>query len=386
MSERVSHHDGRRRAAAEAPKQLLPRTCKAAARSRSQQAFGVHWICIRVLLAVHSNNRFRSVEIRNSMNSKVAGKTDMHLLLLLVVCALLALQPPANALVAVPLPGRNINTGWPSPAESPTASPKQETVATSTAPATVIVRKTTKDDIAQISILLAMASAGNDALDSSNWNTKMQILRDQNTYNKLLSQRLDVLEAGKKAARKAQDALVDEECIFNKDGHTDHRNHFMWYDNAFRQKLERAVKAVDATERHAWHGYNFAIPPNPSLLQHVMLTAVDANTDTVAGFCEVAMLPSPDDASGHSHCLPMIANLVTSPDYRRRGVASNLLKSARRYVRCCWGPCDDMPLGLYVERDNTAAKALYARQGFVEEGTCSHKTTRLYMSLQQSYI
>lgn len=309
----------------------------------------------------------------------------MHMLLLACIVALLAFQP-TNALVAVPLPGRKINTGWSVPKDNP----KQEKAASSTATATVIVRKTTKDDIAQISTLLATASARNDSDGVLNWNTKMQILRDQNTYKKQLSQRIDVLEAGKKAARKAQDALVDagntdEECSIGDDDRTDHRTHLMWNDDSFRQKLERAVNAIDSTERHAWHGHNFAVPPNSSLLQHVMLTAVDADTNAVAGFCEVAMLPLPDDARRHTYCTPMITNLVTSPDHRRRGVASNLLKSARRYVRCYWGSCDDMPLGLYVERDNTAAKALYARQGFVEEGTCSHKTTRLYMSLQNAY-
>lgn len=324
------------------------------------------------------------------MNSKVAGT---NMLLLLVVCALVALEQ-TNALVAVPLPGRNINTGWSTPAENPTAIPKQEK-ATSTS-TTVIVRKTMKDDIAHISTLLATASAGNNADALLNWNTKMQLLRDQNTYKKQLSQRLEVLEAGKKAARKAHDALVDaglisnsnheedEECTISEDDRTGHCIRLIWNDDAFRQKLERAVNAIDTTERHAWHGHNFAVPPNPSLLQHAMLTAVDAKTNAVAGFCEVAMLPLPDDASGYSYCTPMITNLVISPDYRRRGIATNLLTSARRYVRCCWGSCDDMPLGLYVERDNIAAQSLYARQGFVEEGICSHKPTRLYMSLQQA--
>lgn len=312
--------------------------------------------------------------------------------LLLVVCALLAL-PATNALVAVPLPGRNINTGW----SVPTENPKQEK-ASSTSTTTVIVRKTTKDDIAKISTLLATASSGNDADALLNWNTKMQILRDQNTYKKQLSQRLDVLEAGKKAARKAHNALVEaglvgnsnngddeQECSISEDDSANHRIRLMWNDDAFRQKLERAVNAIDTAERNGWHGHNFAVPPNPSLLQHVMLTAVDADTNAVAGFCEVAMLPLPNDASGYSYCTPMITNLVTSHDYRRRGVASNLLKSARKYVRCCWGSCDDMPLGLYVERDNTAAKSLYARHGFVEGGMCSHRATRLYMSLQQAY-
>ena len=272
------------------------------------------------------------------MNTKVAAT---NMLLLLVVCALFALQP-TNALVAVPLPGRSINTGWPAPTDNPTAIPKQEK-ATSTTP--VIVRKTTKDDIAQISTLLATASAGNDADAQLNWNTKMQILRDQNTYKKQLSQRFEVLEAGKKAARKAHNALVDaglmsntdEECSISEDDYTDHRIRLIWNDDTFRQKLERAANAIDTTERHAWHGHTFAVPPNPSLLQHVMLTAVDANTNAVAGFCEVAMLPLPDDASGYSCCTPMISNLVTSPDFRRRGIATNLLRSARRYVRCCWG-------------------------------------------------
>ena len=302
------------------------------------------------------------------------------------VGAFLAL-PTANALVAVPLPGRNANAGWTIPRNEPAAQHREEskTAGTST---TVIVRKTTKEDIQQISSLLATASVG-DGADALNWNTKMQLLRDESTYKKQLSQRLDVLEAVRKAAQRARPALVEaglmdeneEECSIDDD-HSDHRVRLIWSDDVFRQKLERAANAID-TERHAWQGFNFAVAPNPSLLQHVMLSAVDASTNQIAGFCEVAMLPMPIDTEGLSTCSPMITNLVTSADYRRRGIATNLLKSARRYVRCCWGSCVDMTLGLYVERDNDAAKALYVRQGFVEGGNCSHKPTRLYMALEQ---
>ena len=299
----------------------------------------------------------------------------------------LLVVPTANALVAVPLPGRNANTGWKIPRKESAVQQREEskTAGTSTV---VIVRKTTKDDIQQISSLLAAASVGDDA-DALNWNTKMQMLRDVTTYKKQLSQRLDVLEAGRKAAKRTRPALVEaglvdeneEECSIDDD-HSDHRVRLIWSDDAFRQKLERAANEID-TERHAWQGFNFAVAPNPSLLQHVMLSAVDASTNQIAGFCEVAMLPMPDDTDGLSTYSPMITNLVTNPDYRRRGIATNLLNSARRYVTCCWGSCDDMTLGLYVERDNDAAKALYARQGFVEGGNCSHKPTRLYMALEQ---
>ena len=299
----------------------------------------------------------------------------------------LLVVPTANALVAVPLPGRNANTGWKIPRKESAVQQREEskTAGTSTV---VIVRKTTKDDIQQISSLLAAASVGDDA-DALNWNTKMQMLRDVTTYKKQLSQRLDVLEAGRKAAKRTRQSLVkaglvdenEEECSIDDD-HSDHRVRLIWSDDAFRQKLERAANEID-TERHAWQGFNFAVAPNPSLLQHVMLSAVDASTNQIAGFCEVAMLPMPDDTDGLSTYSPMITNLVTNPDYRRRGIATNLLNSARRYVTCCWGSCDDMTLGLYVERDNDAAKALYARQGFVEGGNCSHKPTRLYMALEQ---
>lgn len=295
-----------------------------------------------------------------------------------------------DALVAVPLPGR---TGWSFPRSNPDVQQREEdsqTIHASTSPA-VIVRKTTKDDILQISSLLAAASAAGDDVGANNWNTKMQLLRDENTYRKQLSQRLDALEVGKKAAQKARAALVDdglleqvgntdEDCNIAKD-HTDHHTRLMWADDAFRRQLERAAAAID-TERHAWQGHNFAVPPNPSLLQHAMLSVVDANTHQIAGFCEVAMLPLPDDANGCSSCTPMITNLVTSPDYRRRGIATKLLKSARRYVDCCWGSGDGMSLGLYVESYNAGAKSLYLREGFIEKGHCSQKPTRLYLSLQ----
>ena len=103
------------------------------------------------------------------LNSKVAGKTNM-LLLLACIGALLSL-PATDALVAVPLPGRNVNTGWSAPIDNaPTAISQEETTPST---ATVIVRKTTKDDISQISSLLASASAGSHADALLNWNAKM---------------------------------------------------------------------------------------------------------------------------------------------------------------------------------------------------------------------
>ena len=317
-----------------------------------------------LLACMRTRTQINFLHRNSNMTSKVATTISLAF-----VGALLVV-PTANSLVAVPLPGRNANTGWKIPRNEPSAHYQKEskTAGTST---TVIVRKTTKEDIQQISSLLAAASVCDDA-DALNWNTKMQILRDESTYKKQLSQRMDVLEAGRKAAQRARPALVEaglideneEECSIDDD-HSDHRVRVIWSDDAFRQKLERATNAID-TERHAWQGFNFAVAPNPSLLQHVMLSAVDASTNQIAGFCEVAMLPMPDETDGCSTCSPMITNLVTNPNYRRRGIATNLLKSARRYVRCCWGSCVDMTLGLYVERDNDAAKKLYSRQGFVE--------------------
>lgn len=319
---------------------------------------------------------------------KHSSKTIQCTALFLFAASSLAVQG-ALALV-VTYPGRSNNAspqtnGW---SISDRRSRTREV-------ANFILRKTTKDDVQQISSLLASASVGDYGQSGPlNWNSKMQKLRAESMYIKQLSQRIDVLEAGKIAARNARDALAEAGILSGVEPDIEAspisssiNNHpdgvrLIWSDDAFRHKLQRAVTNIEA-ERHLWHGHNFACAPEDgSLLQHLMLTVIDKSTGEVAGFCEVAMLPLPDDSD--APYAPMIANLVTSPEYRRKGIASRLLKTSNRYVRSCWGSHEQ--IGLYVEKSNSSAKALYSREGFVEGGVCSDMPSRLYLqkSLRQA--
>jgi len=60
--------------------------------------------------------------------------------------------------------------------------------------------------------------------------------------------------------------------------------------------------------------------------------------------------------------IPSISNLCTSPDYRRRGIATRLLNACERYTTTYWEDTDYM--GLFVEQDNHAAIALYEKSGY----------------------
>jgi ribosomal protein S18 acetylase RimI-like enzyme len=89
-----------------------------------------------------------------------------------------------------------------------------------------------------------------------------------------------------------------------------------------------------------------------------MLTAECTNTGKVIGFCEVGMMSSPDE---DTVIAPTIANLVTCPNHRRRGIAKSLLSSATRYVQQCW---KEDQLALYVSHGNREALSLYKKYGF----------------------
>lgn len=124
-------------------------------------------------------------------------------------------------------------------------------------------------------------------------------------------------------------------------------------------------------------------PRDVNWFNHLQLTAVDVTTGAVAGFCEVAMLSNPsedgtcsvstaivgcenDDNEDRSFS-PGITNLVTARTYRRRGIASRLLKLTERYVRRCW---KSEYINLYVEKNNNAAMALYSSLGYTSTVTC----------------
>jgi GNAT superfamily N-acetyltransferase len=208
----------------------------------------------------------------------------------------------------------------------------------------------------------------------------------------------------------------------------------LWSSQSDRLRSRIAAAAAETGEDTVWRHVvdrMYCTPSSWQWLQHVQLTAATtmsekgndnistdnrqgrSNAETVVGFCEIAMLEYPaiqgdnewdvphwmivvdrraednslssrnhqfaNDSSSSSPAsstvcfAPAIANLAVAPTVRRRGIASQLLRSAERYVATYWHSHNDdssssstMPLalGLYVEQDNVAALSLYRACGY----------------------
>jgi ribosomal protein S18 acetylase RimI-like enzyme len=231
-------------------------------------------------------------------------------------------------------------------------------------PLSLLVRSTKEDDLNDIASLLASATVNIDE-SRRNWKISMNVNRNKAAFYTLLSHRFQAVQEGKKAAAK----LVSEDALLSE---TD-RIRLLWSHDSFRRKLEKAVNM--AKEPHIWKQHNFRYcPNNPNSLRHAMITAEDSNTGDVVGFCEVSMMA---DCTFTAYA-PTIANLATCSKYRRRGIASALLKSAKRYVHFQWSHDE---ITLYVENENKGAIALYSKQGFRPKGfDSSEKDGKLYMT------
>lgn len=225
------------------------------------------------------------------------------------------------------------------------------------APLSLRLRSTREDDLNGIASLLASARVNTDE-SQWNWKTSMNVLRNKSVLYTLLSHRFRAIKEGEKAAAKLTSNIAFNEAD---------QMRLLWSHDSFRNQLEKAVTM--AAEPHIWKQHDFAVcPKNPNSLRHAMITAEDRTTGNVVGFCEVAMMAPPPC---HQHdCTstvyaPTIANLVASSKYRRQGIASALLKSAKRYVHCHWSHDE---ITLYVEKVNKGAISLYSKQGFRPKG------------------
>ena len=263
------------------------------------------------------------------------------------------------------------------PSDSRTASNDEQTIGESV---TLRIRSTKASDVDQISGLLAAALVNPDDTTQGkswkNWKISMELLKMKAALEKILVSRVHAIAEGKKVFGRlsAFDLLELSEFDILR---------FVWSNDGLRQNIERAART--SPEPHVWRGHNFDIAPLESCwLQHKMFTAEDAETGDVIGYCEVAMISGPG-SNGNGECeslnAPTILNLVTSPKYRRRGIASRLMKTAVRYVSQEWS--HEERLSLYVDTENTSAITMYSRLGFEKQATLERESRmQWYMSRQ----
>ena len=156
---------------------------------------------------------------------------------------------------------------------------------------------------------------------------------------------------------------------------------FLWSNDKFRNSVEKAASL--SNEPHIWKEHNFVCAPQSfNWLFHKMITAENTLDGEIIGFCEIAMLskPSDEDPSDVStrtllnhldeECnlvenvpgVPTIVNLVTSAEYRRRGVGSSVINSAIKFLQKSSPAWNE--IALYVEENNDAAIKMYERLGF----------------------
>lgn len=236
------------------------------------------------------------------------------------------------------------------------------------------IRSTIAEDVLHISEVIADALI-NPKFRNKSFKTKIENLRMKAAIDNLLSSRLRAIHAGRSVLQN-----VDEFDMV--DMNEDDLLRFIWSNDRFRQRLELAVKL--SNEPHVWGDHNFACTPeNPCWLQHKMITALDAVSGDVIGFCEVAMLGAKstleedEEVCGIEEPSPTIVNLVTASNYRRRGIATKLTNSVSKFVKRHWGAEE---LTLYVDKYNHAAVNMYQKIGFVSMiGVDSKSVPQLYM-------
>ena len=238
----------------------------------------------------------------------------------------------------------------------------------SSSPVSVRIRSTREEDIEQIASLLASAGSDNSNNGMFNWGASIAHMRRVASFQSLLLLRCQTIREGNKAFSK-----VTKDCQDVQVSDSD-RLRLIWEHDGFRTKLQKA--ATMSAEPHLWKEHNFYVCPQDTCqLQHILLTAEDVSSGTVVGFCEVAMMSAPH---GEDSRAPTIANLATSSQYRRRGIAGDLLASATRYVKQHWDLSHE--IALYVSNDNDAAVSLYSKHGFERHGAMDDD--KLYMTMQ----
>jgi ribosomal protein S18 acetylase RimI-like enzyme len=233
------------------------------------------------------------------------------------------------------------------------------------------IRETQVSDLPQIASILATASQQSRKMTKwNNWKARIDRLFAKADIEALITSRFYAVAEGKKAYQKVQTALQslgteDAEDLSERD-----KLRLLWTQTSdkFRTNLDTAVRRTG--EDNVWRRHNLQLPPEDhSWLRHLQLTAFSPIDGAVVGFCEVAVLWNP---VGKTYS-PAIANLATAPSWRRRGVATRLLRIASRFVSIHWNKSSNsiVTLGLFVEKENAGALALYEKLGFAATATSS---------------
>jgi ribosomal protein S18 acetylase RimI-like enzyme len=251
------------------------------------------------------------------------------------------------------------------------------------------IRSTASEDIPMVSTILTHAlleetdTPHKQPQLSFNFKKQMEFLRTKSGVASLLHSRMDAMITGTKLWQSiSNNPPIDDDILDDT-----HKLRYLWSSEIFRNKLEKACKL--SNEPHSWKGYNFACaPPRTDKLFHKMMTAENIATGEIIGFCELAMLYQPthwnskedvsyrtlqNEKASDMVAIPTIVNLVTSVEYRRRGIASSILRSASRYVQL--KGCSN-ELALYVEQKNNGALRVYEKLGY---NTAIEHSNQLYM-------
>ena len=254
----------------------------------------------------------------------------------------------------------------------------------------VNIRPTKKEDLATIVDLLSFETS-KETPNLFNWNAKMQRLKHTQSLNEQLSNRLSAIQAGREVLKSPiiEEYKNTDVCL----------SQILWSDDSFRNKCETAVKTTLEYNQYPtlWDNHNFALTPNPSSLNHFMLTAVDPEfLNEAVGFCEVGIMTNADADDDEDELFFCVANLVVSPNQRRRGIGKHLMASAIRMMRiqgkrgASIGTDAAHPIatmGLYVDGDNVEAIRLYEKMGFTVKGQCNHVQGRIFMQMKlEDYV
>ncbi|KAL7568425.1 hypothetical protein ACA910_012141 [Epithemia clementina (nom. ined.)] len=265
----------------------------------------------------------------------------------------------------------------------------------------ILIRSTIASDLPMVAKMLSTAASNNKYHKNNNnnnswgglagmWRARIDQQFAQADIESLLRGRLEALVEGRKAYQKLAPHLVPV-----TDPH-DRVKALWWNSDRLRYRIERA--STETGEDNVWRHHNFALTPlDPSWFHHLQMTAQDIATGQVVGFCEVALLSNPlteskgnnnnnNNNNNHNHnaipnapsgtswtsssssstngFAPAILNLATAPEWRRMGIATRLLGLAERFAQRQW---KSSQLGLYVDKANPAALALYQGRGYYQQ-------------------